>query len=38
MKAFFGVFVLSLTVSFGISAEGPPEWAYGIQTPAVKPP
>ncbi|HMD15595.1 MAG TPA: hypothetical protein VKH18_02930, partial [Terriglobales bacterium] len=38
MKPFFIVFVLALTASYGISAEGPPDWAYGVQTPAVKPP
>lgn len=38
MKAFFCTFVLSLTATLGVAAEGPPEWAYGVQTPAVKPP
>jgi cytochrome c553 len=38
MKAFLFVCGLGLAASFGISAEGPPDWAYGVQTPAVKPP
>jgi cytochrome c553 len=29
---------LALAVCACVSAAGPPEWAYGVQTPAVKPP
>ena len=38
MKPFHFVFTFALTAGLCIAAEGPPEWAYGIQTPVVKPP
>jgi cytochrome c553 len=38
MKIFFSVLALALTATFCASAEGPPDWAYGVQTPSVKPP
>jgi cytochrome c553 len=38
MKIFLSVLGLALTSCFCASAAGPPDWAYGVQTPAVKPP
>ncbi len=38
MKILLTVLGLVLTSGFGASAAGPPDWAYGVQTPAVKPP
>jgi cytochrome c553 len=38
MKALVCIFTLAFSAGLSQSADGPPEWAYGIQTPAVTPP